>query len=54
MKFTLLFSVISLFSTMKANVEWCCQTKVVEGDDELAGTYNLYTGAVNNFLDVCM
>lgn len=45
---------VSLLSILGANSEWCCQTKVVEGDDDLAGTYNLYDGAVNNFLDVCI
>ena len=31
----------------------CCQTKVVTGDDDMVGTYTLYTGDAT-FLDVCM
>ena len=31
----------------------CCLTKVVEGSDELAGTYSLYTGEAS-FLPSCM
>ena len=30
----------------------CCPTKVVAGQDSLAGTYNLYDGPAN-FLSVC-
>ena len=31
----------------------CCLTRLVEGSDELAGTYSLYTGAAT-FLPSCM
>ena len=30
----------------------CCPTKVVSGQDDLAGTYTFYEGPAN-FLDIC-
>ena len=35
-------------------VTWqgCCPTKVVSGQDDLAGTYTFYEGPAN-FLDIC-
>ena len=30
----------------------CCPSKVVAGDDDLAGTYTFYDGPAN-FLDIC-
>ena len=48
-----MYSVLILISCLISLSYECCNTKVVEGTDELAGTYNLYSGNAN-FLDVCM
>ena len=46
-----LLSLLSLLHTSLASS--CCLTKVVQGTDDLAGTYSLYTGAAS-FLPSCM
>ena len=51
-----LLSLLSLFSLLHTSLALdgsCCLTKVVEGDDDLAGTYRLYNGAAT-FLPTCM
>ena len=49
-----LLSLLSLFSLLHTSLAGaCCLTKVVEGDDDLAGTYRLYNGAAT-FLPTCM
>merc|ERR1712029_1128308 len=50
---TIMYCVLTLISCLISLSYECCNTKVVEGTDELAGTYNLYSGNAN-FLDVCM
>ena len=48
-----LFSLLSLLHAGLAGAGSCCLTKVVQGNDNLAGTYSLYTGAAS-FLPSCM
>ena len=49
-----LLGLLSLFSLIHTSLAGsCCLTKVVEGDDDLAGTYRLYNGAAT-FLPTCM
>merc|ERR1719411_2336497 len=46
-----LLCLISLLHTVFASS--CCLTKVVQGTDDLAGTYSLYNGAAS-FLPSCI
>ena len=47
-------SLLSLFSLLHTSLAGsCCLTKVVQGSDDLAGTYSLYNGAAT-FLPTCM
>ena len=50
-----IFSLFSLLHPGLAGAGWgsCCLTKVVQGNDDLAGTYSLFTGAAS-FLPSCM
>ena len=48
------YSLLSLFSLLHTSLAGsCCLTKVVQGNDELAGSYSLYNGAAT-FLPTCM
>ena len=47
-------SLLSLFSLLHTSLAGsCCLTKVVQGNDDLAGSYSLYNGAAT-FLPNCM
>ena len=47
-------SLLSLFFLLHTSLAGsCCLTKVVQGNDDLVGTYSLYTGAAS-FLPTCM
>ena len=48
------YSLLSLFSLLHTSLAGsCCLTKIVQGNDDLAGAYSLYTGEAN-FLPTCM
>ena len=48
------YSLLSLFSLLHTSLAGsCCLTKIVQGNDVLAGAYSLYNGAAT-FLPTCM